>query len=180
MKNVNTNGCITGISVCVPTNKYININYPHQTKDKLLKFIATTGIKERRIVNKTEMCTSDLGFVAVKKLIKKLNWKNNDVDFLIFISQTADYLTPATSAILQDRLMLKKNIFTLDVNYGCSGFPYGAALCFSLIDNLKFNKGILVIGDVLSKVCSIKDPSTWPLFGDACAAVAFEKKKKKN
>lgn len=179
MKRIKTSAKISGVSACVPKYKFLNINYKHQDKSKLKRFIKTTGIKERRIVSNFETCTSDLAIEALNKLLIDIKWNKKDLEFLIFITQTPDYLTPATSCIIQERLNLKNSIFNLDINYGCSGFPYGVSTAFSLIDTFSFNKGVLIIGDVLSKLCNEKDQSTWPLFGDGCAAVAFEKTQKK-
>ena len=74
---------------------------------KLKKFITITGIKER-ISKSSNLCTSDLAIKASERLIQDLGWKKEDIDFLIFISQTSDYLTPATSIIIQNKLGLKK------------------------------------------------------------------------
>ena len=71
-----------------------------------------------------------MAFKAVKKLIADLDWKSNDIDFLIFITQTSDFLTPASSIILQDNLKFKKNLFAFDINLGCSAFPYGISAAF--------------------------------------------------
>ena len=169
---------IAGISACVPKFKYSTIDYPHLTKDKLKKFIKITGIKERRIAKYSQLCTSDLAIKASKKLMQDLDWNRKDIDFLIFISQTTDYLTPATSIIIQNKLGLKKSVYTLDINLGCSGFAYGISNSFSLIKNFNFKKGLFIIGDTLSQICNIKDQSTWPLFGDGCGAIGIEKGKK--
>ncbi len=169
---------ISGICACLPKFKYSNINYPYLEKKKMKKFIKITGIKERRISKKTSTCTSDLALKSSEKLIKDLKWKKKDIDFLIFISQTSDFVTPATSAILQDKLGLKKDIYTIDINLGCSGFPYGISNAFSLINNFKFKKGLFIIGDVLSQICNIKDQSSWPLFGDGCCAIGIERTSK--
>ena len=44
--------------------------------------------------------------------MQDLDWNRKDIDFLIFISQTTDYLTPATSIIIQNKLGLKKCVHT--------------------------------------------------------------------
>ena len=60
--------------------------------------------------------------------MQDLDWNRKD-DFN-FISQTTDYLTPATSIIIQNKLGLKKSVYTLDINLGCSGFAYGISNSF--------------------------------------------------
>ncbi len=178
MKIIKSKAKITGISTCIPKFTYKNINYPYQTKKNLERFINLTGISERRIVKNSKICTSDLALKAVKKLIFDLKWKKSEIDFLIFVTQTSDYLTPSSSIILQDKLSLKKELFAFDINLGCSGVPYGISTAFSLIDNLNFKKGVLILGDVSSRLCNIKDKSSWLLFGDACSAIGIEKQKK--
>ena len=174
-----TKSKITGIATAVPKNEFNNKDYSFLEKDKLSNLIKLTGVESKRIT-KGSLCTSDLAIRAGEELLNKLSWEKNDVDFIIFITQTADFLTPATSIIIQDKLKLRNNIFALDINLGCSGFPYGITIANSLIDSLGFNKGVLFIGDVSSKLCNPRDKSTWPLFGDACSAVAFEKKEDNN
>lgn len=173
-----TNSSIVGIASAVPSYEFDNLNYDILTEDKLRKFIEVTGVKKRRIV-KYQLCTSDLAISAGERLLKDLNWNKKDLDFVILITQTPDFLTPATSIIIQNKLGLKKEIFALDINLGCSGFPYGISIINSLMDAYGFSKGLLFIGDVSSKLCNYKDKSTWPLFGDACSAIAFEKGHKK-
>jgi 3-oxoacyl-[acyl-carrier-protein] synthase-3 len=178
LKIIRSKARISGISVCLPKSIYKNINYPYQKKKNLIRFINLTGISERRIVNNSKICTSDLALNAVKKLMIDLKWEKSEIDFLIFVTQTSDYLTPATSIILQHKLNLKKELFAFDINLGCSGVPYGISVAFSLIDNLNFKKGILILGDVSSRLCNFKDKSSWLLFGDACSAIGIEKQKK--
>lgn len=177
MRHVKTNSQIVGIATAVPKNEFKNIDYQFLEKNKLENLIKLTGIYSKRIAN-SKTCTSDLAINAGDKLLSDLKWKKSDIEFIIFITQTADYLTPATSGIIQNRLGLKNDIFAIDINLGCSGFPYGIFLANSFVDNYNFKKGLLFIGDVCSRLCNIKDNTTWPIFGDACSAVAFEKGKK--
>ena len=95
------------------------------------------------------------------------------IDILIFVSQTPDYLTPATSGILQDKLKLKKKTFVLDINLGCSGYTHGLITITSLMQNLKLKKGLLAVGDVTTKLVNKKDNVSNLLFGDAGSVTAL-------
>ncbi|UVV77833.1 hypothetical protein NXW84_10615 [Bacteroides fragilis] len=50
-----------------------------------------------------------------------LKWNKNEIDALIFVSQTPDYILPATSCVLQGKMGFKKECFSLDISLGCSG-----------------------------------------------------------
>jgi 3-oxoacyl-[acyl-carrier-protein] synthase-3 len=79
---------------------------------------------------------------SAKNIIKKLKWKNQDIDILVFVTQTPDYLTPATSGILQDKLKLKKSTLVFDINLGCSGYTHGLIAISSLMKSFKFKKRV--------------------------------------
>lgn len=136
-------------------------------------FAESTGIKaRRRVLDATT--SSDLCLEAANKLIKDLNWDKSDIDVLVFVSQTPDYDLPATSCLLQQRLGLSKECYTLDVSLGCSGWVYALSVIAALMQNGTLRKGLLMAGDTPTKLCSPEDKSVWPLFGDAGTVTALE------
>lgn len=172
------NVSIEGIAACVP-NKIQKISDMEMFSEKEAEvFSKNTGIKQR-YVSDGIICASDLCFQASENIIKKLQWQKNDIDILIFISQTPDYILPATSNLLQGRLGLSKDCFCLDVSLGCSGYVYGLSLVANLLQNSKFNKALLLVGDTISTYTSSQDKSVFPLFGDAgtATAIVFNEKK---
>lgn len=164
---------ICGLGACVPaTNE--NISEVYKWGDSST-FIETTGIKKRRKSN-PDITSSDLCFYAAEKLIEDLGWDKSEIEALIFVSQTPDYPLPATSCILQDRLDLAKECYTLDISLGCSGWVYALSVITSLMQSGFIKKGLLLAGDTVTKMCSSEDKSTCPLFGDAGTATALEYK----
>ena len=79
------------------------------------------GIYERRFADARHV-HQIYAFAAAEKLIADNNIDRNEIDLLIFISQTPDYRMPATSVLLQDRLELSNSCIAFDVNLGCSAF----------------------------------------------------------
>ena len=164
---------VKGISCCVPKNKQLNRDLSLMSSDEIEKFINATGVEERRIADKNT-CTSDLCFYAAEKLISDLNWRKDEIEILVFVSQTADYILPVSSTILQDRLGLSTSCVAFDVPLGCSGYVYGMSIISGMMKATGLKKGILLAGDTSSKLLSEYDKSTVPLFGDAGSATAFE------
>jgi 3-oxoacyl-[acyl-carrier-protein] synthase-3 len=165
------NVALKGIAACVPSN--IEENRAITGNPDIEKLIKATGV-ERRHVAQPETCTSDLCFKAAEKLIEELSWDRNEIEGLVFISQTPDYILPATSPILQHRLNLSKECFTLDISLGCSGYIHGLSTLAGYMQSGSIKKALLLVGDTSSKVCSVDDKSTYPLFGDAGTATALE------
>lgn len=162
---------LVGLAACVPSRIEEN-REGALSAEETEKLIHTTGIERRRIVSK-DTCTSDLCFEAANRLIEDLGWDRNEIDALIFVTQTPDYVLPSTSPILQARLGLGTNCLSLDISLGCSGYVYGLTTLSSLMSSGLVKKGLLLVGDTISKICSKTDKSTYPLFGDAGTASAL-------
>lgn len=164
---------VSGIAACVPKHKVSNLNYEWIELADREKLIKTTGINERRVSNE-ETCTSDLCIESARKLITELNWDVEAIQIVVFVSQTPDYRLPATSVLIQNRLGLSKNTICFDLSLGCSGYVYGLSVISSMMSSLKLSKGLLLVGDTISKLSNEKDKSVYPLFGDAGTATALE------
>jgi len=169
---------ISGISACVPKQIDENSNFPMFDSESYKNFVAATGIERKRISSK-EVCTSDLCAAAAERLIADLGWNKEDIKIIVFVTQTPDYLLPATAPLLQDKLGLPQDCYALDISLGCSGWVYGLSVISSLLNNCleingKDTKALLLAGDTISKICSSTDKSTYPLFGDAGTATALE------
>lgn len=136
-------------------------------------FAESTGIKARHRTS-TDVTSSDLCYSAAEKLIDGLDWNKSDIEALVFVTQTPDYILPATSCVLQQRLGLHKECYTLDISLGCSGWVYAMSVIAALLQNGMIKKGLLLAGDTITKICSSEDKSTFPLFGDAGTATAVE------
>ena len=84
-------------------------------KKHIEKFIEATGVEERRFVD-NDKCASDLCYKSACQIFEETSIKPEDIDVLLFVSQTADYKIPGTSIILQDKLGLKKTTIVYDIN----------------------------------------------------------------
>jgi len=169
---------ITGLAAAVPKNVINNYKFTSFfPEDDVKSIVEKIGIKERRFAD-DKTCASDLCFAAAEKLFSEMNIDRSEIDLLIFVSQTPDYRMPATSIVLQDRLKLPTSTIAFDVNLGCSGFIYGMAIAYSMIQQNHFRKVLLLDGETRSKVYSSKDRQVAFLFGDGGVAAIIEKQPK--
>jgi 3-oxoacyl-[acyl-carrier-protein] synthase-3 len=166
---------ISGLAAAVP-QKIIN-NYKHDlyfNKDDIQEVIDKIGVRERRFAD-DNTCSSDLCFAAAEKLINEMNIDRNEIDLLLFISQTPDYRMPATSVLLQNRLQLSTSTITFDISLGCSAFLYGLSVAYSMLTAGGIRKALVLDGETRSKVYSQKDRKTAFLFGDGGVAALIER-----
>lgn len=156
-----------GMATCVPKRVLSNLDdCPPKIRSERERLIRNIGIHLRRICPEWQ-CFSDLAFDAAEKLLGDLQWQPNEIDALIVVTQSPDYLTPATAIILQDRLKLASATIAFDVNLGCSGYPFGLHILGSMIASGAVKKGLVLVGD---KCATVIDP----LFSDAGTATALE------
>src|SRR5579862_365266 len=85
--------------------------------------VKRTGIAARRVVEE-DVCASDLCVAAAEELLTRLGWEKESVDLLVFVSQTGDYMLPATACVAHGRLGLSPHCAAFDLTLGCSGYVY--------------------------------------------------------
>jgi len=139
--------------------------YPDWPPEKILD---KTGIAARHISAPGET-SADLAYAAATKLFAK-GVDPASIDYLLFCTQTPDYVLPTTACVLQDRLGLRTTIGALDFNLGCSGFVYGLSLAKGLIETGQARRVLLLTADTYSKLIHPMDKSVRTLFGDGAAA----------
>lgn len=164
---------VAGISAGVPKRIINNLNVPYKISEDYENsdFVSTTGVIERRVA--PNITTSDLCYAAAERLISDLGWDKKEIDALIIVSQTLDYILPATSCILQDRLGLSKETYTLDIQLGCSGWVYGMSSLASLMQNGSIRKALLMAGDAAGHT-RLPEEKWDALFGYAGTVTALE------
>ncbi len=166
------NTAIRAIYTSVPKQKVFTKDYEWVTIAERDLFAKTTGIIERRVASSTTTC-SDLCFQAADELLNDLNCRDQ-IDLILFVSQSPDYFLPATAVILQDKLGLSKSTLAFDINLGCSGYVYGLSVVGQFLQNGNFRKALLLCGDKSTISTNYKDKSSFPLFGDAGSATLLE------
>lgn len=166
---------VIGMSACVPREIDDNRTSSLISDEERENLIESIGIIQKRIAPEG-VTSSDLCYEAAEKLLSDMHWDKKEIDAIVFVSQTADYILPATACVLQDRLGLSTECMALDVSLGCSGWVYGMSTVSSLISNGSIKKALLLVGDLGTRTNSPRNRSDFPLFGDAgtCTALVFE------
>lgn len=167
------NVSIIGIAACVPPKMVENIDSDLiEDKEELQRYIDTTGV-QRRYIAENGICSSDLCLCAAEKLIAELGWSKEDIECLIMVTQTPDYIFPATACVLQNRLGLSTNCLSFDITMSCPGWIYGLSVMSSMLSAGKMKKGLLLVGETSTKAKSPYDRVNL-LAGDAGTATCLE------
>lgn len=154
----------------VLTNEKLASEFPDWTVEKIEE---KTGIVVRHIASENE-CSSDLGVRAAEKMFASGVCTPQEIDYLLFCTQSPDYFLPTTACSVQDRLGIPKTSGAIDYNLGCSGFVYGLGLAKGLIESGQVRNVLLITAETYSKFIHPGDKSVRTLFGDAAAATLIQ------
>jgi 3-oxoacyl-[acyl-carrier-protein] synthase III len=167
--------CVKGIEYYLPdkilTNAMLATEFPDWSVDKIRE---KTGIEIRHVATEEE-CASDLGVRAAEKLFASGTCCREEIDYLLFCTQSPDYFLPTTACIIQDRLGIPNTSGALDFNLGCSGYIYGIGLAKGLIESGQACNVLLITAETYSKHIHSGDKSVRTLFGDAAAATLVQR-----
>ena len=148
------------------TTEQLSAEFPEWPVQKIDE---KTGIQVRHIAGEDE-CSSDLGVAAARKLFESGSCAPQDIDYVLFCTQSPDYFLPTTACLIQDRLGIPVSAGALDFNLGCSGFVYGLGLAQGLIESGQATRLLLITAETYSKFIHPRDRSVRTIFGDAAAA----------
>ena len=161
---------IKGISYYLPenilTNEDLVQKFPEWTVEKVAGKI---GVSERHIAAKDETAL-DMAVKAGKKLFDEHKINPQDIDFVLFCTQSPDYFLPTSACIIQNKLGIPVHSGAIDFNLGCSGFVYGLALAKGLISSGIAKNALLITSETYSKYIHPRDKTNLTIFGDAAAA----------
>ena len=136
------------------------------------KLEAATGILKRWYAP-DDWATSDVALPAAQHALERAGRKPEDVDLIILGTDSPDFITPATSVVLQHKLGAK-NAGTFDVGCACASFPTGLATAAGLIASNSALRTVLVVGAYLMhRLADPKDPTLF-FYGDGAGAAVLE------
>lgn len=164
---------IVGLSAVVPKSIESNVDLNHLSESEKKDLIITTGIESRRIAD-SKTTAADLCIRSAQYLLNELGWPPNEIDILIFVSQTPDYTIPGSSMFIQQSLGLPNTCISIDINQGCAGYVYGLSVISSMMSSGGLKKGLLLVGDTITKTIAKNDLSLIPIFSDAGSCTALE------
>ena len=166
---------IKGLTYYLPeltlTNEDLLREFPDWDVEKVYNKV---GVRERHLAAKNQTA-GDLAEKAALKLFSEYGISPETVDFLIFCSQSADYLLPSTACILQDRLGVPTSAGAFDMDLGCSGCIYGMAMAKGLIEASIASNILLLTAETYTKYLHQSDISNRTIFGDGAAACLISK-----
>ncbi|HKG95863.1 MAG TPA: ketoacyl-ACP synthase III [Gemmatimonadaceae bacterium] len=133
----------------------------------------TLGIRERRICAPDES-TADLAERAARRALDRAGLAPDDVDLLIVATDTPEYISPSTAAVVQGRLGARR-AGAFDLNSACAGFVTALDVAWKYVRADERYSRVLVVGAyAMSKFVDYRDKKTSTIFADGAGAVVVQ------
>jgi 3-oxoacyl-[acyl-carrier-protein] synthase-3 len=169
---------IRGIAYYLPETVLGNAElaecFSNWTEEKIVRKL---GIENRPIASPGETAV-DMGVNAAENLFGKGSCDHEEIDFLLFCTQSPDYFLPTSACVIHERLGLSKSCGALDFNLGCSGYVYGLSMAKGLVETGLAKNVLFITSETYSKYINAEDRASRPLFGDGASATLISAVKK--
>ena len=157
------------------TNDSLRAKFNGTSPEFVDKMEAATGIRSRWYAP-ADWAASDLALRAAQQALERAGKSAEDVDLIILGTDSPDYITPATSVVLQAKLGAK-NAGTFDVACACASFPTAISNAAGLMATNPALKTVLVVAVYqMHKLSSADDPAIF-FYGDGAGAAVLERGK---
>ena len=167
---------ITSTGVYVPeieiSNDKLREHFDKLIPDFIDKMEASSGIRTRWYAPE-DWSSSDLALRASQQALERAGKTPTDVDLIILGTDSPDYITPATSVVLQHKLGATR-AGTFDVSCACASFPTGLSAAAGLMATNPSLRTVLVTGVyMMHKLADPNDPMRF-FYGDGAGAAVLE------
>jgi len=153
------------------SNDALRARFESSAPDFVDKMEQGTGIRKRWYAP-DDWSTSDLALRAAQQALARAARKPEDVDLIILGTDSPDYITPATSVVLQHKLGAR-NAGTFDIGCACASFPTGLATAAGLVATNSSLQTVLVVGVYLMhRLADPNDPMVF-FYGDGAGAAVL-------
>jgi len=168
-------GNISSIALSLPKKKVLIKDICLEKNWSYKKILDKTGIKAVYKSNPNETALS----MAIKAA-KKIKFKKSEIDALVYVTQSPEFLLPTNACLIQNHIKLNKDIIAFDINQGCSGYIYGLYVAQKLLNEKSKNKVLLICSDTYTKNINENDKTCSTIFSDGATASLVNNISKKN
>ena len=132
--------------------------------------VENVGIEARHVMADDEV-TSDLVVAAAKQALERANVAVTDLDLIIVATDTPDYISPSTAAVVQHKLgATHAGVF--DVNAACAGWVSALDIAARYVaTDVDINRVLVCGGYGMTRYLDWDDKKTATLFADGAGAV---------
>ncbi|WP_291576274.1 ketoacyl-ACP synthase III [Clostridium sp. UBA4548] len=158
----------------VDNQYYVKHFKKYNLEEHAIGLMEKVGREKRTLAEKNETSIT-MAVEACKTALVNGNLKPEDIDAIISVSDTPEYLTPCCALILKNKLQAINVTNVFDINNDCIGMITGIDIASRYLKTDKKYKRILVVGAMnISPFAKENDLVVYGCISDGAAAVILE------
>ena len=163
---------ITGWGMYVPKKVLTNNDLAQMvdTNDEWIR--DRTGIRERRIADKSET-TASLAMEAAANALRMAKLPPTALDLIIVATSSPEYVFPSTASLVQDGIGAT-HAGAFDLSAACTGFIFALNMASQAIRSGQIKSAMVIGSETLSRIVDWTDRNTCILFGDGAGAFVLQ------
>ncbi|CAN5594501.1 ketoacyl-ACP synthase III [soil metagenome] len=166
---------ITGLGLYVPEKIVENGFFDEKYGRDMSTFLVEQRNIYKRHFMADDQATSDLVVPAALEAMKAAGVTAKDLNLIIVATDTPDYVSPATAAVVQHKLQATR-AGTFDINTACAGFVTATDIASKFIVADERYNTILVVGAYgMSKYFDWSDHKVTSVFADGAGAAIVQR-----
>ncbi|MEW6425515.1 MAG: beta-ketoacyl-ACP synthase III [Bacillota bacterium] len=169
-KNLRAAG-VVGAGIALPGRVVTNEELAVRLQIDADWITARSGVKERRLAGAGQ-AASDFAVQAAQRALAFAGVKPEEVDLIIFATNTPDHLVPAAGCTTQEKLGATR-AGAFDLVAGCSGSVYALAIGAQFISTGTYDTVLIIGAEIMSAILDWNDRNTCVLFGDGAGALVM-------
>ena len=166
---------ICGLGLYAPPNIVENSFFDQKYNRDMTTFLRDQRNIAKRHFMSADQATSDLILPAAEQAMKRAGLTARDLDLIIVATDTPDYVSPSTAAVVQHKLQATR-AGTFDINTACAGFATGTEIASKFLMADERYQHILVVGAYgMSKYFDWDDYKVTSVFADGAGAAILRR-----
>ncbi|MNH77832.1 3-oxoacyl-[acyl-carrier-protein] synthase 3 [compost metagenome] len=170
---------IKGIATYHPPTAYDNAYFVEHFNKMGLEsesLMNHLGRKTRYLVSTEDENSLTMGIQAAKKLLIESKVSAEELDMVVFVSDTPEYTYPSNALLIHREIAAVNAHIVYDLNTNCIGMLTAMDQVRQYLIGNRFIKRALIVGSVhVSNIARKDDTVVYPNFSDGAAAVILEK-----
>lgn len=156
-------------------NEFYLKHFLHKGKD-VTNFLTSMGRKRRYVIKDATETPLTMAIKASETALQKANLTIQDIDMIVFTTQTPETTVPSNAVRLFDHFKGKPNTIIFDLNANCAGMTVALEQVSHYMNSNKAIQHALIVGsDNLTLFANPEDPLSYACFGDGAAALIVER-----
>lgn len=156
-------------------NQFFINHFQEQGKD-IDRLLLALGREKRHVAEMDIETTLSMGIEASKRVLEKSGFTGRDMDMIVFVSGTPEYLWPPNSVAIHHALQGKEEAVVYDMNAACAGMVIAVEqISRNMSCNPQIQRALVIGAEQMHRFASKNDPVTYASFGDGAAAIILER-----